>query len=847
MTGFLKLRVFITMAAVVVCMTALGYFVVTQAHTFEDKFIIGAYGNPQSPNINLTQFQYLADAHVNELQLSWGYSSNYEAAIQQILGLANQCGVKVQVSDIRQRPWWYEPYSHAQIDSIINDVTTSYKNYPATAGYVAFDEPSFRSFEIDKAAYAVKRFLHYHPNTDNSLNLLPTYAAGIGTSQYRNYVLQNIHNLGTQNINFLSYDFYPFPNGGGYGGDYFQNAEIFREACLKYGIKNRAVYLQTTNCGGLFRIPNENELRWNVYTNVAYGVKGYFAFVWFASVPETSGIVNYNGTKSSLYTPMQTINGEIEKLAPTLISLDSLEVYHAGSWLPAGTNPVPSGYFWQPMNNHNNHIISHFKNAAGRDYVMVVNDDYSASQTLSFNIASKPANITEVSKSTGQEVATNYSSSTGNISATFLPGEGKLYAITGSVTNNYMINDTDTNITYTGSSWVYANNSGAGEYNNDLHEMFDNDDYFEYLFNGTGVQFIGDKQSVFGTVDVYIDDVFQQTVNCYNVVTISQQVLFSKSGLTSGTHKIKVVKKSGSYMCVDAIKVFNTPIPTSTMVPAATTMKHNDTDTKILYHGDSFGYDCNRGVGEFKDDIHFLIDNDDYFEFTFTGTSVSYITNKRSNCGTVDIYVDGVFQQTVNCYNATDLHQQVVYSKSGLTPGTHTIKGVKKSGTYIDVDAFLVNEITPSALTKMSAGKTYTKSIQPLASYPDTGNAESTNEILAGPFWDGKSYGYEIQRGQTINVDITLDLSASKTISFVRLLNHNGSQQNYSPDSITVFTSTNGTDFTQKGQSISAVNGWYEVSFANTAARYVRVRATKAYGDYADYLFVDEIEVYGIQ
>ncbi|MDG0812811.1 discoidin domain-containing protein [Cohnella rhizosphaerae] len=842
-----KLKVFMTLAAGVI--GALG-FSAPQASASIDRFIIGAYGNPEGANINATQFQYLNNAHVNEIQLSWGYDqSNTATPVQQILGLANQYGIKVQVSDIRMRPWWYEDLTHAQIDSIIGDVTSSYSSYPATDGYVAFDEPGNTTKDIDRAGYANKKFLSFMPNANNSLNLLPIYAyGGMGYTGYRDYVSRVINTAGAQNLKSLSYDFYPFPAGGGTASDYFQNAEIFREIALKYGIKNTMAYLQTGNFPGV-RLPNQNEVRWNIYTNVAYGVKGYFTFVWWLPQSNTDmpyAVIAKDGTQSPVYLYLQNVNAEIEKLGPTLIGLDSLEVYHAGSWLPLGTNPVPSGYFWQPTNNVNNHIISHFKNAAGRNYVMVVNDDYSSSQTLSFNIPSKPSGITEVSKTTGLEAATNYNSSTGNISATFLPGEGKLYAITGSITNDFMVNDTDTNIIYTGSSWVYGNNSGSGQYNNDVHYMSGNDDYFEYTFNGTGVQFIGDLQATHGTADVYIDDVFQQTVDCYRVSTLAQQVLFSKSGLTSGTHTIKVVKKSGSYINVDAIKVFTSAVPTSELVPVATTFKHNDTDGKILYSGLSWGYDRDRGVGEFKDDIHFMTENNDYFEFTFTGTGVSYITDKRSNSGTVDIYIDGVFQQTVNCFNTSTLVQQSVYTKTGLTAGTHTIKGIKKSGTYVDVDAFVVTEANPSTLIKMSAGKSYTKSIQPSSSYPDTDNAESTNGIIAGPFSDGKSYGYNISSGQTINVDFTMDLSANKTLRLVKFLKQSGNIQNYAPDSITVYTSTDGINFTQKGQSTSAVNGWYEVKFADTTARYVKVKATKTYGSNADWLFVDEIEAYGI-
>jgi len=176
---------------------------------------------------------------------------------------------------------------------------------------------------------------------------------------------------------------------------------------------------------------------------------------------------------------------------------------------------------------------------------------------------------------------------------------------------------------------------------------------------------------------------------------------------------------------------------------------------------------------------------------------------------------------------------------------------VTKKSTGLEGDWMFINEIAvygdPSTSTyNVAAGNPYTKSMQPSSQYPDSGNAESTNGILAGAYHDGRSYGYSIPSGQSITVDITIDLGTNRTINLVKFLKYNGTNHNYAPDKITVFTSTDGTNFTQKGQSTSAVNNWFEVSFADTSARYVRVRAEKTYGYYADWLFIDEIEVYGI-
>lgn len=129
-----------------------------------------------------------------------------------------------------------------------------------------------------------------------------------------------------------------------------------------------------------------------------------------------------------------------------------------------------------------------------------------------------------------------------------------------------------------------------------------------------------------------------------------------------------------------------TPAPTPTPTPVMV----NDNATGITYSG-AWTHHVNRGYGDYNDDVNATLTNNDYFQYTFTGTGVDYITEKYNDEGDVDIYIDNVFQQTVSCYNAsTRLVQQVVYSKTGLTAGSHTIKGVKKNGQYMLLDAFRV-------------------------------------------------------------------------------------------------------------------------------------------------------------
>jgi len=115
----------------------------------------------------------------------------------------------------------------------------------------------------------------------------------------------------------------------------------------------------------------------------------------------------------------------------------------------------------------------------------------------------------------------------------------------------------------------------------------------------------------------------------------------------------------------------------------------NDTSTSVTYSG-TWNYSSNRGLGDYSNDVHWSATNGDSCTATFTGTGVTFVTEKMTDEGNVNVYIDGTLKATVNCYNATRQVQQSVYSISGLARGSHSIKVVKSSGTDMLVDEFLI-------------------------------------------------------------------------------------------------------------------------------------------------------------
>jgi len=111
----------------------------------------------------------------------------------------------------------------------------------------------------------------------------------------------------------------------------------------------------------------------------------------------------------------------------------------------------------------------------------------------------------------------------------------------------------------------------------------------------------------------------------------------------------------------------------------------NDNASGVTYSG-GWNVSSFRGLGDYADDVHYSTANGSLFTYTFTGTGADLLTEAYSDEGDVDIYVDGIFKTTSHLAYGARLPQVVAYSATGLAPGTHTLKGVKVSGTYMLVD-----------------------------------------------------------------------------------------------------------------------------------------------------------------
>ncbi|MFF0342684.1 X2-like carbohydrate binding domain-containing protein [Kribbella sp. NPDC004875] len=128
---------------------------------------------------------------------------------------------------------------------------------------------------------------------------------------------------------------------------------------------------------------------------------------------------------------------------------------------------------------------------------------------------------------------------------------------------------------------------------------------------------------------------------------------------------------------------------------ATRTVEINNNNSQIVYTG-NWNNSSGRGLGDYQDDVQWTEGNGDSFSYQFVGTGVDYVTETDPGQGDVDIYIDGELKQTVSTYmdpaQGHNKPQQVVYSISDLPNGTHTIRGVKKSGQFMLLDKLNIRQ-----------------------------------------------------------------------------------------------------------------------------------------------------------
>lgn len=252
------------------------------------------------------------------------------------LDTAQRHGLRAQLSDGLLRPATLDdPAAREKLDALIARVC----KHPALYSYFITDEPSAGAFPAwgKLVAYLRQR----DPAHLAYINLFPTYANNqqLGTqgdtvTAYREHLRQYVDIVRPA---LISYDHYQFATNGD-NGEYFLNLAMIRQASQDAGLPLLNI-VQACTWTPSMRVPTGDEMRYLVYTTLAYGAQGISYYV-YCHPGHTGAIALPDGTPTPIYHALKSLNREFTAIAGQLQPLRSLAVYHLGM-KPAGTVPLP--------------------------------------------------------------------------------------------------------------------------------------------------------------------------------------------------------------------------------------------------------------------------------------------------------------------------------------------------------------------------------------------------------------------------------------------------------------------------------------------------------------------------
>ncbi len=368
--------------------------VIEKEHTFDDQIMITMFWPPTADYINDEQFKLLADAGITQVMGAGPDQGSVE--IQgKMLELCAKYGMGLTIED--GSGWNF------QSEERIAELISRYHNVPAAYGYYLADEPMSANGFVSTYVGIKKQ----EPNAYIHLNFLPQHVYGssaVYKAQMTDYA--RLCDEAGYPLDYLMFDMYPFgPTASSMEqATFFSNLRSVYEVGLKNDVKT-GLYIQTVCIPGALRRPAASEIRYEMYSALAFGYKQLSFFTWFTPVnrgePFDDGIISPTGVPNAHYYDIKQINSEIHAIGGILAKCDALGVYFTGR-KTYNQPAVPEDFFAQNGHGSDNFILSWMRHReTGRNYLMVVNNNYNRKQSMELIFDDAIKSLAEVSRTDG--------------------------------------------------------------------------------------------------------------------------------------------------------------------------------------------------------------------------------------------------------------------------------------------------------------------------------------------------------------------------------------------------------------------------------------------------------------
>lgn len=193
-------------------------------------------------------------------------------------------------------------------------------------------------------------------------------------------------------------------------------------------------------------------------------------------------------------------------------------------------------------------------------------------------------------------------------------------------------------------------------------------------FNGTGISWIGVRGPSFGRARVKLDGTVVATVDLYSSKTLTRQVLFSRTGLSSGEHTMTITalnsrdsRSSRFGTSIDRINVTGG----SLLDGSTPVQRYEESWNRVVEFGGWSSETTSVASGGSRiSNAHagsrVIVD--------FVGTGIDWIGSTAPGFGSARVSINGSAPTTISLAAATTTHQRTLFATSSLSPNrTHRI------------------------------------------------------------------------------------------------------------------------------------------------------------------------------
>ncbi len=364
-----------------------------------NKFVIGAWVGPHQ-----TKEKYLLykKALFNTI-LDYYWEGD---DIRKTFDLIQQIGGLNVILNLEQRYFHNNIIRKSVMLNEIGKFISQTKNNKSNIGYFLYDEPKIddlvsftQTWEVvskmipaDKLTWINFIPDHYggdtYENADRYLNTFKPTVIASALYPYQADINKDLENMSV----------------------YYSCLENMRKLSIKYKVpfwlfaqsaswKNKKGKISR-------RMPNEAEIRLQIYSSLAYGAKG----IWYYNyvIPHhhrsiVQAILDEEDKPTQIYYVIKAINREILCLAPTLMKIRAKEIMHINN--QSDYKKYCQSDRIKPDINGNDLLIGYYADEKGNNYMMIVNKELNeAFNNIVLKKGKDIKTIHMISKKTGREI-----------------------------------------------------------------------------------------------------------------------------------------------------------------------------------------------------------------------------------------------------------------------------------------------------------------------------------------------------------------------------------------------------------------------------------------------------------